>query len=132
MYHHPKLGWVELDKAEVKSIGMELYINQLHFLGFDLAKSESMRPKKLIDILRDFPFESNDLKIYTSLLSDGWKRVQMSRAEDLGCRFFLNLNAGMVSPLFKTFGNAKCIFDSDGFSWYFGSKKIVYGSPLQF
>jgi len=132
MFHHPQLGWIELDKAEADSIGIELYINQLHTMGFDSAMAKSGRPKKLVDVLAEFPFVDEDLMVYVSLMKDGWKRLQMSHAEDLGCSFFLNSKVGRVSPLFKTFGNAKCVFDFNGFTWYFGSKKLLYGAPLPF
>lgn len=132
MFHHPQLGWVELDKAEADSIGIELYINQLHNMGFDSAMTTSGRPKKLVDVLAEFPFVAEDLMVYVLLLKDGWERLQLSRAEDLGCNCFLNSKVGRVSPLFKTFGNAKCVFDFNGFTWFIGRQKFVYSAPLPF
>lgn len=131
-FHHPKLGWIEFDKSEIYYNGLEVYVNQLHSLGFDLAMSTSGKPKKLDDVLIDLPFDCNELAVYILLLEDGWKRMQMSHAEDLGVIFFLNSKVGRVNPLYKTFGNAKCVFDLNGFNWYIKSKKLVYGSPLPF
>lgn len=132
MLHHPQLGWIEIDKAEAASIGIELYISQFHNMGFDSAVTTSGKSKKLIDLLSEFPFEESDLIVYVSLLGDGWQRMQLSHAENLERTCFLNSKAGKVSPLFKTFGNAKCVFDFNGFTWYFGRKKMLFAAPLPF
>lgn len=132
MFHHPQLGWIELDKDEAETTGIELYVSQLNAMGFDSAMTKSGKPKKLADVLSELPYIDEDLVVYVSLLKDGWERLQIKRAEEMECAFFLNSKVGRVSPLFKDFGNAKCVFDFGGFNWYFNNKKLLYGAPLPF
>lgn len=132
MFYHPQLGWIDIDREQAVSIGIEFYINQLHSMGFEAAMTKSGKPKKLTEVLADFPFEPGDLLVFVALLGDGWKRLSLKQAEELGCSFFMNSKVGRVCPLEKQFGNAKCIFDFKGFNWFLADRKSLYDSPLPF
>jgi hypothetical protein len=86
----------------------------------------------LKNLISGVPFAKEDFVVYVSLLEDGWRRLTLAEAENRRSRFLLDVNGAQVQPLFKEFGNAKCIFDLFGFNWYAEGQEFVYSAPLPF